>query len=425
MKVSKRPALGRTYKTREEEESQVELILDFLLQAQQHHQHGLTASEIARHFIDAPVGDRDSAAFVNGRSDPAFQKAVGRLLDKMVKRFLLCRDDTTLRYTVDLGQPPLILISALRSQLGQRLMPEGLYRAMEATSHLSARVTSHQSSPGASHAISRSTSEPLAASSTEPSDADADAEEDSEARGLSLGAQRERMQRRLERFQNTPFGRWIRKIRRINHNSFGFHQYRQVKDGIYRTLSDALLHETKVKLTYQTNSSERDQVVYFSPLGLVLFGANVYLVGKYGGEKNHDVRRLLVSRIIAIEATDYPISALCKDFDLDAYVDGGFFEFSDLSYDLRPAQRNQRPPLQEVVIRCRSDSTFDRMKEVLNFYPEKTNPSDNTITVMAHVSPELETFLLGEGARIEVLAPSDLRQRIADALKAAAAIYQD
>jgi hypothetical protein len=274
------PQTGKKhYTTAEEEEFQIELIVEILLNPQ--HRQGLTTAEIVSYIFDRQKQDPDYLDFVDSRNKGTFNKAVARLLDKMEKLFMLCRDRITLRYTVDLRHPPFNLLSALRSQLGQRLMPKGLYQAMEETSH---RMTVHAES------------------------AEEDADEAEDAARDALTAKKLRMQRRLQRFQETYFGRWTRKFRRINHNSFGFHQYLLVKDKIYPILSDALLHETKVKLTYQTKSSENDQVIHFSPLGLVVFGPSVYLVGKYGGENIHDVRRLLVSRIVDIEATSYPIS---------------------------------------------------------------------------------------------------------------------
>ena len=228
-------------------------------------------------------------------------------------------------------------------------------------------------------------------------------------------------------FKNMQYQQWVRKIRRLNSNIMGQRQYalddERGKD-VFIAICNALFWEKKLKIKYCSKSSDyaSEKYKYVSPLGLVFFQSESYLICKFGGSHFNDVRKLAVSRFWEVEVSEYPISEKCHDFDLDTYIEGGYFQFSDQVYPLAGGKNLRAVKRERVILKCHSDSTFDRILEM--FDAPHLGDEENSIQVETVISYELVKWLLSQHGLVEVLAPIQLRKEIKNYLTNALARYQ-
>jgi hypothetical protein len=320
---------------------------------------GYNGAELAQHMHS----NSDFMDFVRDRPlDDSFRRSVRRMLNDLTEHELLIKERDTDRWKLNLENPPIKILHRARASLAERLMPVGLYAATECTTPTN--------------------------------------EED----GFRNTAQ-------WERFKKTSFYQWTKKFRVINHNCHAFKQYEDIGDHIYNTINKSLYLERKLKITYQPPGKDWDPTYYFSPVGLVIYRATPYLIGKAGGSDKSTLVMLRVSRIIKAELSNYPISDKCRHFDLDTYIESGFFEFGDQAYDLNHPQGNRTFGRSRIVLKIHKDELFDQTHRQLRAC-QRLDPANNIIEFESYLSPELEKWILSETPWIEVLEPEELRKSV-------------
>jgi len=170
-------------------------------------------------------------------------------------------------------------------------------------------------------------------------------------------------------------------------------------------LARAVWDQRRIRIDYTswTGQSERD----IDPFGLVLKNATWYLVGRHHGK----LRTYRVSEIATIASLDGTFS-VPDDFDLPAYWDASKQRFETSltrgTATLRISERAE-PLLASLGARATRVSR---------------DPHDPTLVTVPIESIEKATReFLGFGDAVEVLGPPDLRERIANAARALAALY--
>ncbi|MFE3258630.1 helix-turn-helix transcriptional regulator [Nocardia sp. NPDC059091] len=180
------------------------------------------------------------------------------------------------------------------------------------------------------------------------------------------------------------------------------------------TVADAVWNERALRFTYIRWATPHLVTRTTEPLGLVLKSGNWYLVGHTAT----DLRTYRISRIMELEVLPEPVSRP-PGFELAAYW-AAYLE----SFD-------QRRHHHSVLIRLTAE-TFDRLPELLDPATAQAacdSATDPTPTGHRDIRLPIESTdraipdLLRLGAGAEVLAPEDLRHRIATETAAMARRY--
>lgn len=178
----------------------------------------------------------------------------------------------------------------------------------------------------------------------------------------------------------------------------------KVVPAVHAAVTDALLKDCKLAITYRSRGAEKSRDAVVHPLGLVQRGALLYLVVVFDGYE--DVRTLVLHRIskaeVLPERTERP-----QGFDLADHVRQGFLDFgSGKSIKL--------------VALFEEDATIALAESPLSEDQELGPPEDGMVRVSATVTetPQLVWWLLGFGGRVEVLQPASLRSKLTDTAKA-------
>jgi predicted DNA-binding transcriptional regulator YafY len=180
-----------------------------------------------------------------------------------------------------------------------------------------------------------------------------------------------------------------------------------VVDAVY----EALLTGRRLSAAYHprvAGGERRDYVI--NPLGLVFQDQLSYLVVSLWDY--HDVRHLALHRFASAVVLDEPRSEP-PDFDLDAYIAEGHFQFreSDDTLALRA--------------RFDQDAAYHLYETPISDDQVLLEAEDGTVELAAsvHDTAQLHWWLLGFGASVEVVAPEALRDQIAAEVQRLAAVY--
>ena len=170
---------------------------------------------------------------------------------------------------------------------------------------------------------------------------------------------------------------------------------------VQSAVTQALLQNKRLGVTYRPRETSEDRTYEASPLGLVVRDQVIYMVCTL--REYDDVKQLVLGRMRSATLLDKPAREL-KGFDLDRYISQGEF-----GIPLEPGRS-----ITLVV-------EFDR--EVVNGIVERPldakqvveDIDDKTIRMTATVPDtiELRRWLLGFGSRAVVMEPAALRQEVA------------
>lgn len=183
----------------------------------------------------------------------------------------------------------------------------------------------------------------------------------------------------------------------------------QTNTQVEHIVTEGLLHEMQLEITYRKRGSDADTHYIIHPLGLVQRGVVMYLCVRIGHYE--DVRLLAMHRIQEAKLLDHPIQKP-EDFSLDNIIAGGLLDFGkgesiqlELLFTQEAGQHLYETPLSH-------DQQITLMK-------------DNKLLVMATVSetPQLLWWLLAFGGEVEVIKPVMMRQKLLHRLKSICAIY--
>jgi predicted DNA-binding transcriptional regulator YafY len=169
---------------------------------------------------------------------------------------------------------------------------------------------------------------------------------------------------------------------------------------------EALLMDRQLQVSYLAADAQEPLPMRFHPLGLVSRGHVSYLIATAWDYE--DIRLYAMHRIRKAEVTDDPVERP-DGFDIDDFIAQGALQFG--------GERSLR-------LEARVGSYLAR---VLSETPLAEDQKLEGDMLMATVKDtwQLRWWILSQGAEIEVLGPTSLRQRIAVELQSAAALYRD
>jgi predicted DNA-binding transcriptional regulator YafY len=172
-------------------------------------------------------------------------------------------------------------------------------------------------------------------------------------------------------------------------------------------LAEALWRDRRIRLRYVRDGQATTREV--EPLGLVLTAGDWYLVALRDGQR----RTYRVSRMVSVELLDDPV----------ARPDG--FDLAESWGQARQELENERIAI-EVTLRVAAKA-LPRLRKQVAVRGQDRIPLAATEPVTVTVPFESRTWaceaILSFGVDVEVLAPTAMRLRVADAARATAALY--
>ena len=163
---------------------------------------------------------------------------------------------------------------------------------------------------------------------------------------------------------------------------------------VHRAVSDALLQETQLEITYDSMSGKKGQAMTVHPHALIHRGQMTYLICTCWDYSN--MRNLALHRIKKAINTFTPMVKQ-SDFKLDDYMAIGRADFG--SGELRELDITISPGLAEYLAECNlaTDQILTRLEEPDGWYRLQVRLQD---------TPQLEQWLYGHGNEVRGL---DLR----------------
>ncbi|GHJ43942.1 hypothetical protein Cs7R123_12840 [Catellatospora sp. TT07R-123] len=207
------------------------------------------------------------------------------------------------------------------------------------------------------------------------------------------GAARERAARSVERFHLDPY-RWYGTPEPVP---------------CLTELAEAVWRDRRVRISYVRAGEAADREV--DPLGLVLAAGDWYLVALRDGRR----RTYRVSRVATVEPLDGPVVR-----------PDGF----DLAEVWAQARRELEREVTAVEVTVRVEPrALPRLRRAVPVHGQPlvplTAPAELDLTVPFENEHWACAALVGLGAAVEVLAPPEIRRRVAAELRAAADRYRD
>jgi predicted DNA-binding transcriptional regulator YafY len=201
--------------------------------------------------------------------------------------------------------------------------------------------------------------------------------------------------------------KWVKKIRVIPRTLKQIPA--KVQAHIQNAVYEALYEENMLEITYHSRSKNETTIRRISPLGLIYRGITTELI--FCEEKNSTVKRFILHRIKKAKILDESL-AIPDGFNLDQFIKeqmgfpGSCKEIQFKAWLSKHAKAN----VEETP---------------LNKFQTLENTKDGGVIVKATVrdTADLTSWILGLGARIKVLEPEFLREKIAEIAKNMAAHY--
>lgn len=166
---------------------------------------------------------------------------------------------------------------------------------------------------------------------------------------------------------------------------------------IQSTVTQALLLNKRISVTYRPRDGVEDKNYEASPLGLVVRDQVIYLLCTL--REYDDIKQLVLGRMRSAQLLDKPARKL-KNFDLDQYISQGGFGI--------PLEAERTITLIADFDRTVANGFIERP---LNADQVTENINENIVRLTATVpnTAELRRWLLGYGDHAVVLAPATLR----------------
>lgn len=196
--------------------------------------------------------------------------------------------------------------------------------------------------------------------------------------------------------------RWANKVRIVPN---GLALLPPTSDAeVMATAGEALLRECCFAARYRNRDDVERAFQRVHPLALVLRGSVLYLLATL--DDYTDVRQLRVHRFLRAELLADQPRRLPENFDLDAYLRAGGFEYPE-GEPIQLAALFQRDAARHL---CETPLSADQ---------RIVDEDDGRVRLSATVNdtPLLRWWLLGFGADVEVLEPAALREEMADAVR--------
>ncbi|QAB14611.1 helix-turn-helix transcriptional regulator [Hydrogenovibrio thermophilus] len=203
--------------------------------------------------------------------------------------------------------------------------------------------------------------------------------------------------------QNTNrYSSWQNKVRAISNGKAL--KPANVKLEIWQAITDYLLEDKNIKVTYLSRTKEELESFTVQPIGLVVRQAVTYLVAIREDcidDEDRGIRQLALHRIQTLEESTRP----GKDHrfcTLDEYVDSGAFDYPknnelidlELIVDKSLAWHLRETPIN-------NEQTISKLDE--NHFVLKAKTTDDSQTLW---------WLMGFGSKVEVVKPKHWREKI-------------
>lgn len=172
---------------------------------------------------------------------------------------------------------------------------------------------------------------------------------------------------------------------------------------VLEAVSEALLHERQLQLSYRKPGTKAEQGYLLHPLGLLLRGPTVYLVAVTDIEHTGPIRHFAMHRIVGAMAMPKPL-ALPTGMDMASAMkrSGGLFGADGGSDSIDLCFRCDR-----VLAELIAETPLDASQRV-----ERLSPDWFEVQVRLSLSWELRWWLLAHIAQLEVVAPASLRDEV-------------
>ncbi len=200
-----------------------------------------------------------------------------------------------------------------------------------------------------------------------------------------------------EQYNSKNISNWHSKVRSVSANQPLISP--QISSEIQKVVSEGLLTEKQLEITYQKIGVEDIQEHRIHPLALVNRGNLSYLMVTFYDYQ--DIRLLAIHRIKSAELIN-ETAIIPKDFDLDMEIAKGRLSFGNgemiqlvVEFTLEVGEYFLETPISEDQV-----------------YIESENKIKITATVAD--TPQLKWWILGLGAKVKVLKPPKLKKQIED-----------
>ena len=169
-----------------------------------------------------------------------------------------------------------------------------------------------------------------------------------------------------------------------------------IERNIQNVVTQALLQNKRIAVTYRPRDAQEDKTYEASPLGIVVRDQMIYLVCTL--REYDDVKQLVLSRMRSAQLLDKPARKL-EGFDLDAYISKGEFDM--------PIMAGTMIKLIAEFDKIAAHGLIERPIDV-NQVIEQLNEKTVRLTAIVHDTFELRRWLLGFGAHVLVVEPLEL-----------------
>ncbi|WP_222948138.1 helix-turn-helix transcriptional regulator [Thauera sedimentorum] len=197
--------------------------------------------------------------------------------------------------------------------------------------------------------------------------------------------------------QPTPARSWLDKVRTVPPAQPLTPP--QVAHEVQRTVSDALMRERQLDISYRKKGSKSAESYRIHPLAIIQRGWVIYLHARIGDYPN--AQNFALHRVEAATLREEPAVAP-PGYDLDAGIERGIWAFG-------------KGQLLQVALRF-SREAGEHLLETPLSTDQSVSDEGGTLLVHATVAdtPQLRWWLLGFGDTVEVLSPTALRREMSD-----------
>ncbi|MEO8940850.1 MAG: transcriptional regulator [Isosphaeraceae bacterium] len=181
------------------------------------------------------------------------------------------------------------------------------------------------------------------------------------------------------------------------------------RTAVYETILQALAGHRQIRLWYHGSDGQTTIATKFSPYRLVQARTSWWLIGR--STLHRDVETISVSRIVRVHATE-DFATIPPRFSLERYL--------GRAWDVERGSSNY-----DIHLRF-SRSHADFIQDAVWHSTQRLEPlEDGRLDLFASVDglDEIVSWILGFGDSVEVLAPAELRRRLAEVASRLASRY--
>lgn len=213
-------------------------------------------------------------------------------------------------------------------------------------------------------------------------------------------------------FPDVPIKAWPERIRVVSPEQPRISP--PVLPAVHAAVTEGLLLGLQLDIEYRAKNGKSVETHRIHPLGLVQHGRVYYLVATY--YEYQEPRMLVLHRICKAKLLDQP-AVRAESFSLDRWITQGAFGFGG-TRKIRLVAEFRRVTAEHLI-----ESPISANQSVAHF--ERAAVAWTRISATVIDNQRLQWWLLGFGAKVQVIKPASLRTRIAYELTTAARRYRN